>query len=53
MAILSPCQSLNSKIDSLMTEFNTSSFIVSQNVNGLNDTLELMKNETGIDDLES
>lgn len=53
MAILSPCQSLNSKIDSLMTEFNTSSFIVSQNVNELNDTLELMKNETGIEDLES
>lgn len=53
MAILSPCTALNSKIDSLMSEFNTSSFLVSQNVNQLNDTLNSMKNETGIDDLES
>lgn len=53
MAILSPCTSLNSKIDSLMTEFNTSSFLVNQNVNDLNDTLESMKTEAGIDDLES
>lgn len=52
MAILSPCTALNSKIDSLMTEFNTSSFLVSQNVNQLNDTLDLMKTEAGIDDLE-
>ena len=53
MATLSPCESLNAKIDSLMSEFNISTATVNGAVNTLNGTLDTMKTQVGITDLES
>lgn len=53
MATISPCESLNTKIDSLMGAFNISTMAINTAVNSLNDTLDLMKEQVGIDDLES
>lgn len=53
MATISPCESLNTKIDSLMGTFNISTMAINTAVNSLNDTLDLMKEQVGIDDLES
>ena len=53
MATLSPCESLNSKIDTLMSEFNLSTGKINTVVYSLNDTLDTMKTQVGITDLES
>jgi cell division protein ZapA (FtsZ GTPase activity inhibitor) len=53
MATLSPCESLNSKIDTLMSEFNTSTGKINTAVYTLNETLDTMKTQVGITDLES
>ncbi len=52
MATLSPCESLNAKIDTLMREFNISTGLVNSQVNILNSTLDTMKTQAGITDLE-
>lgn len=52
MATLSPCESLNTKIDSLMSEFNISTSTVNTAVGTLNTTLDSMKTQVGITDLE-
>lgn len=52
MVNLSPCESLNRKIDALMGEFNLSTSKVTDSKNILNDTLDSMKTQVGITDLE-
>lgn len=52
MVSLSPCEILNSKIDSLMLDFNNKIGIVNSSVMDLNNTLETMTSQTGIGDLE-
>jgi len=52
MATLSPCEVLNTKIDSLMSEFNISTSSIYTAVNTLNSTLDTMKTQAGITDLE-
>jgi hypothetical protein len=52
MATLSPCESLNTKIDSLLMDFNLSTSNVYSAVGTLNDTLDTMKSQAGITDLE-
>lgn len=52
MNILSPCEAINGKLDSLLTQFNVNSNLVNSAVYGLNDTLNAMKSEVGITDLQ-